>query len=97
MEKQDSKREDRLRRTLERDLALHQRRATGPGGFWRAIAVIGMVGWPIALLTVGGAFLGHWIDHRYASGVRFTLMLLTIGAFAGSAIAWNAINVRSGK
>lgn len=62
------------------------RREAG-GGFWRSMALIGSVGWPIVLLSVGGAFLGHRLDMRWDTGVRFALMLLVAGVVAGSWIA----------
>ena len=59
--------------------------------FWRWMGVLGMVGWPIAILTVGGAWLGHYIDARFNSGIQFTLLLLTIGAVVSSLVAWKAL------
>lgn len=56
--------------------------------------MLGMVGWPIALATVGGALLGRYLDQRFATGVRFTLILLTAGAMIGSYTAWRAIEGR---
>ena len=50
-----------------------------------------MVGWPIALSSVGGAFLGHSLDNRWNTGVRFTLLLLMIGTGIGSFIAWKTL------
>ena len=55
------------------------------------MGVLGMVGWPIAILTVGGAWLGHYIDARFNTGIQFTLLLLTIGAVVSSLVAWKAL------
>jgi predicted F0F1-ATPase subunit len=50
-----------------------------------------MVGWPIAIGSVGGALLGRLLDARLNSGVRFTLMLLTAGAMFGCYSAWKTV------
>lgn len=77
---------DRTRRDLER----WKRRETG-GRFWRSLGLVGSVGWPIVLLSTGGALLGRLIDARFATGVRFTLMLLTVGTVVGCVIAYRTL------
>lgn len=79
------------RRALRHDLARHARREVGHQTFWRSIGMLGMVGWPIALCAVGGAMLGRYLDHHWATGIRFTLMLLLIGIVAGSLMAWRTV------
>ncbi len=83
-----------LRRSLQRDLARRARREPGHRSFFRALSVIGMVGWPIALGSVGGALLGRWLDRRFDSGLHFTLMLLTAGTALGSYVAWSTLRER---
>ncbi len=78
------------RERTRRDLERVRRRQPG-GRFWRSLALIGSVGWPIVLLATGGALLGRTIDGRLASGVRFTLMLLTLGTALGSFIAYRSL------
>jgi ATP synthase protein I len=80
-----------LQRALERDFQRHDRRQDSHHSFWRWMGVLGMVGWPIALMTVGGALLGHYFDVRFHSGIQFTLLLLTIGAVISSFVAWKAM------
>lgn len=77
------------RQRLAADLERRARR--GPGGLGAALALIGAVGWPIALLGVGGALLGRLLDARLGTGVRLTLILLTLGVGAGAAAAWRAV------
>ena len=77
--------------SLQRDLSRHARREPGFGTFWRSMAVLGAVGWPIALLAVGGAFLGRWLDLQLRSGIRCTLMLITVGAALGCWQAWRTV------
>jgi predicted F0F1-ATPase subunit len=78
------------RERSRRDLDRLARRANG-NGFWRSLALIGSVGWPIVLLATGGALLGRRLDTRFQTGVRFTLILLTVGTIAGSVIAYRAL------
>jgi ATP synthase protein I len=88
---QDEPHRSDLQRALERDFQRHRRREDGSRSFWRWLGVLGMVGWPIAILTVGGALLGHTLDLRFNSGIQFTLLLLTIGAVFGSFVAWKVL------
>lgn len=80
-----------IRSALNRDAARLARREVGHRSFWRSLGVLGMVGWPIALSSVGGALLGHYLDSRWNAGVRFTLLLLMVGTAIGSFIAWKTI------
>ncbi len=80
-----------LAKTLQRDFARHRRRDTSHRTFWRWIGVLGMVGWPLAITTVGGAWLGHYLDLKFNTGIRFTLMLLTGGLILGSLVVWNVL------
>ena len=79
------------RRSLERDVGRLKRREPSAASFWRSLSVLGTVGWSIVLPAVGGAWIGHWLDRRWESGVRFTLMLLVAGVMLGSVIAWRVI------
>lgn len=84
-------RRSHLRRAFERDSSRYARREKGSRTFWRELRVLGMVGWPIALFSAGGALLGRVLDTRFGTGVQFTLMLLTAGAIIGSYAAWRAL------
>ena len=42
-----------------------------------------MVGWSVALPTLLGVGLGHWLDHRYAGSRSWTLALLVAGLALG--------------
>lgn len=81
-----SKRPD-PRRSLERDVGRLRRRDPSGASFWRSLSVLGTIGWSIALPAVAGAWLGHRLDVRLDTGVRFTLMFLVAGVLIGSAIA----------
>ena len=79
------------RAAVRRDSSRLARRETGHRSFWRSLGVLGMVGWPIAMGSVGGALLGRYLDTRFATGVRYTLMLLTAGVLLGCFAAWKAV------
>lgn len=89
----DPARRPDVRRALQRDASRLARREVGHRSFWNSLGVLGMIGWPIALASVGGAVLGRYIDMQIQSGVRFTLLFLMIGAGMGSWIAWKAIRL----
>lgn len=62
-----------------------------PPSFWHSLALIGSVGWPIALGSVGGALLGRALDRHFQTGIRFTLILLTLGTALSSFAALRAV------
>lgn len=72
------------------DLERLRRREPG-GGFWRSLALVGSVGWPIVLLATGGALLGHALDVRWGTGIRVALLMLTAGTVAGSWAAFRSL------
>ena len=87
--------DDRFRRNDARgrtrqDIDRHRGREP-EGGFWRSLALIGSVGWPIVLLATGSALLGRFFDAHLGTGVRFTLMLLTVGTALGTWIAFRTL------
>jgi predicted F0F1-ATPase subunit len=83
-------READARERTRRDVERLRRRKSGES-FWRSFALIGSVGWPIVLLAVGGAMLGRLLDAHWGTGVHCTLVLLTVGAALGSALAYRTL------
>ena len=79
------------RAAVRRDGDRLARREPGHRSFWQSLSVLGMVGWPIALGSVGGVLLGRWLDVRFDAGARFTLILMTAGLLMGSLGAWKAV------
>ncbi|HWE49972.1 MAG TPA: AtpZ/AtpI family protein [Bryobacteraceae bacterium] len=55
---------------------------------WSAIAILGSVGWSIAVPTVVGAAAGVWVDNRWPSRFSWTVMLLFGGLLLGCVNAW---------
>jgi ATP synthase protein I len=80
-----------LRRRFAQDADRYARRDERPETFWRSLAVIGSVGWPIVLAAAGGAIAGRWLDVRWNTGIRMTLVLLVAGVSLGAWIAWRAV------
>ena len=54
---------------------------------WSGLGMMGLVGWSVAMPTLLGAVLGHWLDKHYPGSHSWTLMLLAIGLGIG---CWNA-------
>lgn len=57
-------------------------------GAWASIAILGVVGWSVAVPTLAGVAIGVWIDHHWPSHVSWTLMLLFGGLVFGCVSAW---------
>jgi len=73
------------------DLGQLERREDSAESFWRALSVLGTVGWSIALPAAAGAWLGHRLDLRFETGVRMTLILLCVGLTLGGFVAWRLV------
>jgi ATP synthase protein I len=82
--------EDELLRVVARQEArkLRARRERRRRSLWFGLGAIGVVGWSIALPTVLGVLIGHWIDERYPGPVSWSLTLLGLGALTGGLSAW---------
>lgn len=60
-------------------------------GFWQGLATVGAIGWMVVTPAVAGALVGRWLDARFATGVYWTLSLLTAGVMLGSFSAWRHV------
>lgn len=49
----------------------------------RRFGQIGVLGWIIVLPTLGGLFVGHWLDRLFHSGITLSAALLMVGAVIG--------------
>jgi len=76
-----------VRARTQRELSRYRAREPNTG-FWRALSLIGSVGWPIVLLSLAGTFLGRLCDGWLDSGIRCTAVLLFVGAGLGT---WTAL------
>ncbi len=82
-----------VREALRRDLERRGHRGDSRE-LWRALALLGSVGWPIALLAAGGAWWGHRLDARWRTGLQFTLLFLLLGLGLGCVMAWRLLRGR---
>jgi len=58
----------------------------------RGIGAFGVIGWSIAVPSVGGAFLGLWLDRIAPQEFSWTVALLLGGVVLGAMIAWRWID-----
>ncbi|SLN31000.1 Putative F0F1-ATPase subunit (ATPase_gene1) [Roseovarius litorisediminis] len=83
------------------DIARHAKRLKsardkpGPSPL-RGIGTFGMIGWSIAVPTVGGAFLGLWLDRVAPQRFSWTIALILGGVVLGAFIAASWINKEGG-
>ena len=61
----------------------------GSHGVWFGLGMMGLIGWSVAIPTLLGAALGHWLDTRRAGGHSWTLPLLVAGLMLGCFNAWH--------
>ena len=61
----------------------------GSHGVWFGLGMMGLVGWSVAIPTLLGAALGHWLDTRHAGRHPWTLALLVAGLVIGCLNAWH--------
>ncbi len=54
----------------------------------RGFSTFGMIGWSIVVPTVGGAFLGLWLDQVAPQKFSWTIALILGGVAIGAMIAW---------
>ena len=83
------------RARLKRDLNRLERREAGDASFWHSLGVIGAVGWPIVIATVGGALAGRWMHAHWHTGFGLTALLVGAGAVLGMVVVWRLIQPRS--
>jgi len=50
---------------------------------WFGVGMFGIVGWSVAIPTLGGIALGLWIDRTWPSRYSWALMFLIIGVVLG--------------
>ena len=71
----------------QRSQAIRQRGANR----WRQVARVGTLGWMIVLPIVGGVLVGHLLDVRYDTGVRWALALMMCGVLIGGHSLWRTM------
>jgi ATP synthase protein I len=83
-EKPDKTAEDIARRAERMKFA---RDHPGPSPL-SGLGTFGMIGWSIVVPTVGGAFLGLWLDRVAPQSFSWTIALILGGVVLGGLIAW---------
>ncbi|MDY0071732.1 MAG: hypothetical protein RBR77_03690 [Thauera sp.] len=74
-----------IRRRAER--MQHRRRHPGPSPL-RGLSALGVLGWSVALPTVGGALLGLWLEQVAPQPFSWPLALMLGGLVIGAVVAW---------
>lgn len=78
-----------LARRVGARASLKIRARTGPTrSIWSGLGTFGAIGWSVALPTLAGTALGHWLDGRFPGTRSWTLMLLLAGVVLGCLNAW---------
>jgi len=55
---------------------------------WRAIAILGVIGWSVVIPTLVGVAAGIWLDQHYPVRFSWAVALLMLGLVVGCASAW---------
>lgn len=63
----------------------------GEDSFARRLGQIGVLGWLIVFPTLGGMYIGRWLDRSFGTGIFFTAPLLLIGLALGGWLGWRWI------
>ena len=56
------------------------------------LAMIGALGWVIVVPTLGGVFIGRWLDVTFSTRLFWTLGLMFLGLVIGCALAWQKLH-----
>jgi ATP synthase protein I len=70
----------------QQDRMIRARQRTN--GNWSGIAILGVIGWSVAIPTLAGIAIGLWVDHHWPSRFSWTLMLMIGGLVFGCVSAW---------
>lgn len=77
-------------------IKLKQRQKPQNHHFWVALSLIGSVGWLFVLPTVGGAYLGWWLDGKYRQSQHsWTLTCLLSGLGVGFYLLYRQVYLPS--
>lgn len=61
------------------------------------LGVFGVIGWSVAIPTVGGAFLGMWLNRVAPQSFSWPIALILGGVVVGAMVAWSWIDNSSDK
>lgn len=92
MNVKDDRTADNIRRRAERMKAARNDPGESP---LRGFGVFGIIGWSIAIPTVGGAFLGLWLNRVAPQDFSWPIALILGGIVIGGIIAWRWVDKES--
>jgi ATP synthase protein I len=83
-------------RDLARSVQRHRQRREGwaregKHAFAQNLVLVGSLGWSLVVPMLAGAFLGHFIDHRYHTGVFWSATSIFLGTAAGAYFVWERL------
>jgi ATP synthase protein I len=81
------------RKAERREQARHEPRHT----VWFGFGMFGLIGWAVAVPTLAGIAIGHWLDARYGGGPSWTVTGLAAGVLTGCINAWWWLGRTAGK
>lgn len=79
---------DLLRTVARKEARKLRARRERRRSLWFGLGAMGVIGWSVAVPTVLGVLLGHWLDSRYPGPISWSLTLLVLGATVGGLTAW---------
>lgn len=79
---------DEIRRSAERMKRARSEPGVSP---LRGLGAFGIIGWSVAVPTVGGAFLGLWLNKVAPQNFSWPIALILGGVVVGGMISWNWI------
>lgn len=86
-------RRDKSADTMERSAArMKHARSVPPVSPLRGLGAFGIIGWSVAVPTVGGAFLGLWLNRVAPQDFSWPIALILGGAAIGVVIAWSWVS-----
>jgi len=80
--------QERIRRDAERMARARRRPLFSP---LAGLGLFGVIGWSVAIPTVGGALLGTWLDRVAPQKFTWTLALILGGLTVGVIVAWESV------
>jgi len=76
---------DKIGDQAERRIRARQEKRQSP---WFGLGMFGLIGWSVALPTLGGIALGIWVDRHWPGTISWTITFLFVGLACGCANAW---------
>ncbi|MBP8924463.1 MAG: F0F1 ATP synthase subunit [Pseudomonadales bacterium] len=84
---------DRSAEDIRRSAERMKRARSAPGASpLRGLGAFGVIGWSIAVPTVGGAFLGLWLNRVAPQDFSWPIALILGGTVIGGLIAWTWVS-----